>query len=326
MILGNGGLEMGQMSNQPVTLEQNSSKNTLKVYAILLFSVTCYASTFIFGAILVKSFHPVALTFLRLVFINAFLLTVGWRHLRRHRVPFRLLIILAVAGFIGISVSHLSLHAGLKYTDPITAALIYALGPLITSLITYFYLKERKRIYFWIGILLGIVGVAFVVTDGSKLSLSAGKGELLIGVTILTFSIYLVIVEYLSKHLKPMTITLYTSLFALLLLIPFVRVEQLSLAMEVETNHWIILIVTAILTNGFVTILWNGAVKKVGASTSSLFLNMEPFVAMILGYLILQQVVLPIQLIGSVFIITGVIMGTRYGKRKPAIDRYKMTG
>ena len=314
------------MTEQPAVTEQTDAKDTMKVYAILLFSVTCYASSFVFGAILVQNFHPVALTFLRLVFINIFLLTVGWKHLRRHRVPLRLLIILAVAGFIGISLSHLSLHTGLQYTDPITAALIYALGPLITSLITYFYLKERRRIYFWIGIFLGIIGVALVVSDGTRLALSAGKGEFLIGVTIFTFSIYLVIVEYLSKHLAPMTITLYTSLFALVLLIPFIRVEYMSMAFKVPTNYWLILISTAILTNGFVTILWNGAVKKVGAATSSLFLNMEPFAAMVLGYLILQQVVLPIQLLGSVFIITGVILGTRYGKRKLVGDPLKLTG
>src|SRR5690625_4775009 len=312
------------MTEQPAVTEQTDAKDTMKVYAILLFSVTCYASTFVFGALLVQNFHPVALTFLRLVFINIFLLTVGWKHLRRHRVPLRLLIILAVAGFIGISLSHLSLHTGLQYTDPITAALIYALGPLITSLITYFYLKERRRIYFWIGIFLGIIGVAFVVSEGNSLSFQTGKGELLIGVTIFTYSIYLVFVEYLSRYLEPIIITVYTSFFAFILVVPFMRLEHIGQAFHIDMNYWILLIVTAILTNGFCTMLWNSAVRQVGAATSSLFLNMEPFVAMILGYIILQQVVESIQLVGSVFIIGGVIMGTRFGKRNFKND-YKLS-
>src|SRR5699024_961847 len=107
----------------------------------------------------------------------------------------------------------LSLYTGLEYTDPITAALIYALGPLITSFITYFYLQERRRIFFWIGILMGMIGVALVVSKGDSLSLHIGRGELLVGVTILTYSIYLVIVEYLAQYLEPMVITVYTSFF-----------------------------------------------------------------------------------------------------------------
>jgi len=318
------GFTMSGLTGQKVAYEQSQPQRNLKVYAILVFCVSCYASTFIFGAILVKSFHPVALTFLRLFFINVFLFIVGWRHIKGKRIPLKLLFILAIAGFIGISVSHISLHTGLKHTDPITAALIYALGPLITSFITYFYLKERRRIYFWIGIILGIIGVAFVVSEGNSLSFQTGKGELLIGVTIFTYSIYLVFVEYLSRYLEPIIITVYTSFFAFILVVPFMRLEHIGQAFHIDMNYWILLIVTAILTNGFCTMLWNSAVRQVGAATSSLFLNMEPFVAMILGYIILQQVVESIQLVGSVFIIGGVIMGTRFGKRNFKND-YKLS-
>ncbi|MGM8364903.1 DMT family transporter [Virgibacillus sp. W0181] len=293
----------------------NNSHNSMKVYGILLFCVTCYASMFVFGTVLVESFHPVALTFFRLVFINAFLLVIGWRFIKSEKIPLKLLFVLAGAGFIGITISHLSLYTGLEHTDPITAALIYALGPLITSFITYFYLKERRRIYFWVGIIMGIFGVTLVVSKGNGFMLQAGKGELLIGVTILTYSIYLVIVEYLSRHLKPMVITVYTSVFGLVLVLPFLRAEYVAQTFQIDMKYWALLIVTAVLTNGFCTMLWNGAVRQVGASTSSIFLNMEPFAAMIIGYIVLQQIVEPIQLIGSIFIIAGVIMGTRFGKK-----------
>src|SRR5690625_4370884 len=157
------GFTMSGLIGKKVEYEKRQEERNLEVYAILVFFISYYSSTFIFGSILVKSFHPFALTFLRLFFINVFLFIVGWRHIKGKRIPLKLLFILAIAGFIGISVSHISLHTGLKHTDPITAALIYALGPLITSFITYFYLKDRRRIYFWIGIILGIIGFAFEI-------------------------------------------------------------------------------------------------------------------------------------------------------------------
>ncbi|MGM8211549.1 DMT family transporter [Virgibacillus sp. W0430] len=303
------------MLKQPM-LSTERPVHSFKVYTILVFCVTCYASSFVFGALLVDVFHPVALAFLRLVFINIFLLFVGWRFMMRAKIAFHLLLVLALAGFIGISLSHWSMYTGLMYTDPITAALIYALGPLLTSLITYIYLKERRKVYFWIGIVISFFGVSLVVSEGGAFTLHIGKGEGLIGVTILTYSIYLVLVEYLSKHLKPMIITVYTSLFGLILFFPFLRLEHFQKVTHIDLNYWLLLIGTAILTNGICTILWNGAVRKVGASASSLFLNMEPFAAMVIGYIVLHQIVQPIQLIGSFFIITGVIMGTRAGRKE----------
>ena len=310
---------------EQAVLQPNRTHGSIRVYAILLFCVTCYASTFVFSALLVREFHPVALTLFRLISINAFLIVVGWRYIKKEKIALKLLIILAVAGFIGISLSHWSLHHGLVYTDPITAALIYALGPLLTSLITYFYLKERRRIYFWLGILTSLIGVYFVVSKGSGFALQVGKGELFIGLTILTFSVYLVIVQYLSKYLEPMVITVYTSLFGLLLFFPFVRIEHIQTSLNIDIKLWVLLIVSAIVTNGLCTMLWNGAVRQVGAATSSLFINVEPFAAMIIGYIILHQIVQPIQLIGSIFIIIGVIMGTRLGKKvekTPNIEQY----
>src|SRR5699024_5450509 len=247
------GVFLGGLTNQQISYEQQKTEGNAKVYAILLFCVTCYASMFVFGTILVDAFHPVALAFIRLIFINAFLLIIGWRFIKGERVPLKLLLILAIAGFIGITLSHLSLYTGLQHTDPITAALIYALGPLITSFITYFYLKERRRVYFWIGIIMGFVGVALVVSEGQSFHFHIGIGELLIGLTILTFSIYLVIVEYLTKHVQPIIITVYTRLFGLILTIPFIRMEHIGQSFSIDMNYWIILIVTAILTNGFCT-------------------------------------------------------------------------
>lgn len=295
---------------------QDSLKSSLKVYGILLFCVICYASTFIFGALLIEAFTPIELTFLRLLFINLFLLSIGYKYLKAKEMTFKLLIILAISAFIGITLSHFSLYVGLTKTDPITAALIYGLGPLITSLITYIFLKEYRRIYFWVGLASGLFGVLLVVSEGHNVSLKIGDGEILIGITILSYSTYLVIVQYLTKYLKPMTVTVYTSLFALIFCLPFLDYQVIQSTVQISGFYWFVLISTAILTNGLCTMLWNDAIKQVGASISSLFLNVEPFAAMVLGFIILGQVVLPIQLIGAVFIIVGVILGTRFGKRK----------
>lgn len=57
-------------------------------------------------------------------------------------------------------------------------------------------------------------------------------------------------------------------------------------------------------------------VRKAQASTAAMFLNLEPFVTMVVGYIILQKSVTSIQIIGAVFIVCGVYTATfGYGKK-----------
>lgn len=169
--------------------------------------------------------------------------------------------------------------------------------------------------------IIGFSGVVFVVTSGNSLTISVGKGEFLISITVITFSIFLVIIQQLSKSIHPIVITLYTNLFGLLLFIPFMPVQSIYVSLQVEFKYWILLIFTAILMNGICTMLWNNSIQRVGAANASLILNFEPFVTMVVGYLILHQAILPIQLLGSVLIITGVVLGTRAGRKMDVIEQ-----
>lgn len=126
----------------------DDAHSLVKTYAILIFCVICWGSSLIFGAILVTEFDPIAVAFIRLIFINIFLWMYGWKYIRKERISIKLLLQLVVAGFIGLTINQWTLYASLQHTDPVTVALLYALVPLITALITYFYLREKRKKYF----------------------------------------------------------------------------------------------------------------------------------------------------------------------------------
>ncbi|MBP1154992.1 MULTISPECIES: EamA family transporter [unclassified Paenibacillus] len=50
--------------------------------------------------------------------------------------------------------------------------------------------------------------------------------------------------------------------------------------------------------------------KRVGASEASIFLNLQPFVAMIVGFMPLGTPVTTVQIIGSMLIVGGVVLAT----------------
>ncbi|MGW8824112.1 EamA family transporter [Paenibacillus lautus] len=72
---------------------------------------------------------------------------------------------------------------------------------------------------------------------------------------------------------------------------------------------------SALLIQGLCAVIWNAQIRKVGAAKASLFLNLQPFVAMILGYITLGTPISLTQVAGSVLIISGVVLATMQGQR-----------
>lgn len=128
------------------------------------------------------------------------------------------------------------------------------------------------------------------------------------------------LIKKLSERYNTVTITLYSNLvgfWGLLTIAPF---TESSIMISRDTWPWIQLIVTAIVMNGICTLIWNHQIQIVGASKASMFLNLEPFVAMVVGLLILNNSVSWSQLMGGIFIIIGVFLSTSL-KWKKVIEK-----
>jgi len=276
------------------------------IYFILILCVIAWGSNFVFGSILVNVFDPSIIAFFRLIFILIFLFFMTFRYIRNQKLTIYNYIWLAIAGFVGISLNQWSFYASLQYTEPVTAALILALSPIVTALLSSYYFNERKKLQFWIGSFIALIGVWLVITKGSFLIPTFGKGELLITLTMLSFSVFLVFVQHLSKTIHPSTITWYSNVFGLIGILPFVPWHKTNIVFSVPFSYWLLLIITAIIMHGLCTYLWNNSIHKVGATKAALLLNLEPFVAMVFGHFLLGISIQLLQLIGAFVIVIGV--------------------
>lgn len=281
-------------------------KNQWITYSILLFCVIAWGSNFVFGSILVQVFDPSVIAFLRLVFILIFLFFVTSRDLKHEKLSMKSMGWLALSGFIGITINQWSFYASLQYTEPVTAALILALSPVVTAVISSHHFKEKVPTRFWIGSIIAFIGVWLVITKGSFIQPHIGKGEILIFITMLSFSVFLVFVQQLSKSLHPSQITWYSNVFGMIGLLPFVPMDQLQSVAAIPAKYWLLLIITAVIMHGLCTYLWNNSIQKVGASKAALLLNFETFVAMVFSFFLLGTDILPLQLVGAIVIVVGV--------------------
>ena len=287
----------------------------LKAYAWLTFCVLVWGSNFVFGKMLVQDFSPALLTMLRLLFIVLFL--IGLSSYKKHfkRVNKSDLLVVFFLGLIGVFINQWSFFVGLQTADPTTSALILATTPILTSVLAAIFLKEKLTILMVMGSIVAIIGIYFVVTKGDLSSLHIDKGLLWIVITMITFAIMIIMTRLLSNRIDPLTITLYSNVVGLIVSIPFAFLLDTPLKLSSDRSDWTFLIGTAVVVHGIATLIWNKNIRHVDASKASILSNLEPFVAMIMGLILLYKPITRAEIVGSLFIVGGVVLST-YQRKK----------
>jgi len=286
----------------------------IRSYLLLLFCVTLWGSNFVFGSILVQHFPPLFLADVRLLCTSIFLVTYAYyakKFVKIGRKEWGLLILL---GLVGTLANQTAYFNGLLTTDATTASLILSLTPIVTGALASLFLKEKFTARMMVGASLALIGTFFVVGIGVKLTSS--KGILLIMIAMITFSCSMVITRKLTETIQPFIATVYSTVVGTLFLTP---AALLSVDFSSHISHegwvWSLLVVTAVLMQGVCAIVWNQQLKIVGTGRAAIFLNLQPFVAMLVGFLLLGSAVTIVQVTGSLLIVAGVIVATMHWEK-----------
>ncbi len=287
----------------------------MRSYLLLLFCVTCWGSNFVFGSILVKEFPPMLLVAVRISFTTIVLFGYAAASGKLSRIAKQDWKLLLPLGFVGTLLNQSAFFAGLQSTDATTAALITSLAPITTALLAAVFLGEAFTKRMFGGSALALLGVFFVIGHEGNFRLTAGVA--LIFVAMLTFAASVVMFRKLTERIDPFAATVYSTAVGSVMLVPVAAaVEPFSLVSR-HAWAWALALGTAVLNQLICGLIWNFQLKRVGAGKAAVFLNLQPFVAMVTGFLLLGTKVTLSQGIGAFLIIGGVITATVVtGKRK----------
>ena len=92
--------------------------------------------------------------------------------------------------------------------------------------------------------------------------------------------------------------------------IPFAFLLDTPLRISTKLSDWTLLIGTAVVVHGIANLIWNKNIRHVDASKASILSNLEPFVAMIMGLILLYKPITGAEILGSLFIVGGVVLST----------------
>lgn len=289
-------------------------------YGILIVCVSLWASNFIIGTILISYWSAIAVSFFRVMCIALFLYIVGRKTIQRAKPSKREWTLLGIAGLLGVSINHFTFFKSLEATTPVTAAYILALTPIATGIINRIIYKERKPLHFWLGASLAFIGVGLVISGNYEGQIHLGVGELLSFLTMMSFALFLIMIDKLRQNLSSFVITFYTTVIGGIGLLPFFLSASTIQKMDWNLPILILLIVSAILVHGVSNLVWNEHFHKVGSTNAAILLNLEPIITMMLSMVFLHTIIAMPQYIGGLAVVVGVVIAISNKRKRFSVN------
>jgi drug/metabolite transporter (DMT)-like permease len=114
------------------------------------------------------------------------------------------------------------------------------------------------------------------------------------------------------QRVPPVTATFYSGVFGVTLLLPF-NLTHFHIT-NIDIPFILALFYTGIVSTVVCMTLWNIGVQKIGAVKAGIFLNFNPIFTAVLAFFILHETLKWAEFVGSIIVITGCFLFSRYTK------------
>jgi len=197
---------------------------------------------------------------------------------------------------------------GLSNSTPSHASLLYAMTPLVVLLFAGRLLREERLVAKTVGILVAFLGVGVILFErGLRNELTVLRGDLIILVAVLGWSLYTVLSKRLLTRYDPMTVTTWSIVSGTALSLPaFLIPGAIQPIGSIRPEVWGALLYLSIATNVIAYPLWSYALKNMDASKVAITANTQPILTGLLSWFVFREEFTPGFIAGAVLILAGV--------------------
>jgi drug/metabolite transporter (DMT)-like permease len=227
---------------------------------------------------------------------------------------------LILLGVLGNSCYQLAFMLGLARTTATNSALILSTVPTVVAVFAGVLGLERITPRMWLGIALGTLGVVLVIaTRGVGFDRDTFTGDLLTVVAVLCWAGYTVGLRRVPQGVSPLRVTAVTTIAGtpVLVLVGLPGVLHLHWR-AVSPDAWLAVAYSSVLSLVVAYLLWNRSVKAIGGTRTAIYMCLTPLVAVFGAWLLLGEQPHPLQGVGAVLIVTGVLLTRTAGKPEVA--------
>ncbi|MDR6968995.1 drug/metabolite transporter (DMT)-like permease [Flavobacterium arsenatis] len=292
------------------------SKRNLALFAATLVSII-YGVTFTIAKDVMPEYIDAYGFIVLRVGGSVLLFWLSWLFIPKEKIMLGDFPRIIAAAFFGVAFNMLTFFKGLSYTSPISASVIMVTTPIIVLILSAIIMKERmlKRKVF--GIILGLVGTAFLILYGKSIgnATNASLGNFLVFVNAVSYGFYLIIVKKLMDKYNAFTFVKWIYLFGFLMVLPFgyKELQGLDVASLPEGICWKIGFVVVFST--FLTYLLNLlSMRELKPTTVAVFIYLQPLFATVFAIGLGKDSLSLVKIISALLIFVGVYLVTQQKK------------
>ena len=296
-------------------------------------SVFLWGITFVSTKYLLRSFSAYEILILRFLLAYAALWILRPKLLslqdKKSEIYF------ALAGLSGVTAYQFMENMAISYTSASNVSIIVSICPIFAAIFTQIFLKEKHlTIYFNIGFLLAIFGIALVSFNGVVEFHLNPKGDFLAFLASLCWGIYSLCVSKInSLELDFIQATRRVFFWALIFMIPIglfsimtlgtfpvstpdFKIPGISLLLDSEFNHfrfsnplnWLNLAFLGLGASAFCFVAWNIACEKLGTVRATVGIYLIPVVTIVFAFFALGEKISFMGAVGAVLTISGLFV------------------
>lgn len=299
-----------------------NTKTNIAYHFLALGIVTIWGTTFVSSKLLlVEGLTPQAIFFYR--FLLAYLLMAACHPKQWLARTAKDELLTVAAGITGGSLYFYTENTALAYTATNNIALILCIAPLFTALMLRLFARGETpplRRNFWLGSLLALAGVACVILNGRFVLHVSPAGDLLCLAAALCWGCYTVCIRKLEHRYDNLFITRKVFFYGLLTILPIhlLSFQPGSLHLLCRPVVFGNLLYLGVLASLICFFFWNKVLQEIEPIQATNYIYLSPVVTAVASFLVLDEPVTWIMLIGAVLTIGGVYLASGQHRRRRA--------
>ena len=192
---------------------------------------------------------------------------------------------------------------GIQYTTVGKAGFITAMYIIIVPVLGIFF-RRKAGVRVWISVIIAVAGLYLLCMSGS---LKLGRGDLLVLLCALVFSVHILLIDYFSPKTVGVKMSCIQFLTAgLISAVPMLLFEKP--AVSDITAAWLPILYAGVLSCGVAYTLQVIAQKDADPTVASLVLSLESVFSVLAGWVILGQVLSGREILGCVLMFAAIIL------------------
>ena len=218
----------------------------------------------------------------------------------------RLLAVVSLA----LAADMITWHTAIAHTSVVNSMLIAYSSPILVAIGAWIFLKERFGMQFTLGLILSLLGSYLLISHGSAAFGSFAKGDYLAIAAAAMFSVYVVGLRSVRRHLSTAKVLTWNTIIPT----PVLLVAALALGETILPHSlagWSLLIGYALIVHVLGQGLFTYAIAQLPAAFNVVAILGSPVIAAGLAWALLDEAMTPLQIAYGVVVLIGIYLAHR---------------